>query len=135
MSVVAFLYEEYYLNSCKKSFRGQYDDIDDAKQFLRGSRADIYLETMDLETFEWSRWHWEPDYEEKDIKPEHIEKYKDKYDALAKSCPSHLPTSILIERYPYPREADVEFFNDYYLETNVNYQARMKYLAGHWNCV
>ena len=67
MTVAAFLYDNYYCWSPKKSFAGVFADVDEAKESLRGGRGENQnLETLDLDTYEFLRFVWNPIYERKE---------------------------------------------------------------------
>lgn len=67
MTVVAFLYDNYYCWSPKKSFAGVYPTPDAAKEAVRGGRYEKQnLETMDMETYQFLKFEWTPAYETKE---------------------------------------------------------------------
>lgn len=66
MTVAAFLYDNYYCWSPKQSFAGIFDTTEQAKKRILGSRWEKQnLETMDLATYEFKRFEWQPVYDHK----------------------------------------------------------------------
>lgn len=67
MTVLAFVYDDYYCNGVRSSFRGQYDDAEQAKEMLNGGRWERQnLELLDLDTLKMTQHVWRPLYEYSD---------------------------------------------------------------------
>lgn len=68
MTVIAFLYNNYYCWSPHKNFRGSWDDVNEAKEHIKGGRYENQnLETYDIETGEWHCFKWRPFFKYKDL--------------------------------------------------------------------
>lgn len=63
MKVLAFLYDNYDDVGVRNNFRGIWDSKEKALETLKGGRFALNnLELLDLETFGWSQYIWEPTY-------------------------------------------------------------------------
>lgn len=71
MTVIAFLYDDYYCWSPLKNFRGQWEqweEIEDALTHIHGGRdSKQNLELMDIDTFEWRSYRWQPLFKVKEL--------------------------------------------------------------------
>jgi len=62
--IAAYVYDDYYCNGIRSSYRGLYQDEEEAKLMLRGDRHDKQnLELFDLITHAYSLYKWESLYE------------------------------------------------------------------------
>ena len=62
MSILAFLYEDYYCYGIRSSFAGEYSTEDSAKRSVRPGRGDN-LELLDTGTLAFKRYKWDSYYE------------------------------------------------------------------------
>jgi hypothetical protein len=60
--ILAFLYRTYYCWGPKSCFVGAYDDTDDALAKLRGHEDETNLELIDTETYQITKYVWQPTY-------------------------------------------------------------------------
>jgi len=66
MTVLAFMYDDYYCYGIQKNFKGLYDDENEAKEQLLGSRSSNQnLELMDTDTYGFKSFRWSSKYDDK----------------------------------------------------------------------
>lgn len=67
MTVLAFIYNDYYCYGIQNSFAGRYADEKEAKNILLGDRygQNCNLELLDLENCGITKFYWKPKYDYK----------------------------------------------------------------------